>query len=177
MAAFLLLSVTGCVSPSENDRQLNHQIIGAAREIKAEGTPSIAAKASDIEANALTLQKNLIGAPKSPLPYSADTSREAREGSDKDHSGSWFGFLLTAVSTLVGGGIGARVIQQFFPSLFAGPAYKALTAVVGGVNSIKAKSEAGAVKWDDVVGELTKLQKDAGVEDLIHKLADKLKAT
>jgi len=149
-AGILALASGGCVASStvtDADRQVNHQIIGAAKLIEArlggiDGIGIVVTQAiKDIIANAEHLE-SVHGAPENPLPYTKENSDDSRQKSAEEHSGGgiwgWItGGLATAAalgwailkSTQLG-----RVIDTF---------------VTAGMN-VRDKVKAGTVTEKDV---------------------------
>lgn len=90
----------GCSSKNtvtEGDRQLSHQNVGAAKEIKKRtDNPAITAPATDIEINS-GAQLEAWGPPEEPAPYSPAASKKSREQQKQEHEESPFWPIATGV--------------------------------------------------------------------------------
>lgn len=192
------LTTTGCfgyVKPTEPDRQLNHQNIGAAKLVIAlmssamssdpgavtAAFASALAAASDIKANSETLEKSLELKPEKPLPYSAQTSSEKRKESEESHAISPFWAALGGVGIAVLGWFGRggflRLLSVVAPTVAAGPLGTVSSVLIEGIARARLKaqaSESKSISDQDLTELLGGLQKDAGVQGLVDKLRAKI---
>lgn len=177
----LLSGCLGYVKPTEPDRQLNHQNIGAGAAIEAAAVdPSIKQAGADVKANSLTLEKSLMLKPETPLPYSTKVSAEKRKESEESHSGTFWTIVGGAALTLLGwlGRGGAlRLLSVVAPTFAAGPLGTAAVTLVEGVARARLKaqnSESKSISDKDLTLILGGLQDDAGVQVLVDKLRAKI---
>lgn len=171
----------GCTTPTEGDRQANHQNKGAGRFIKTTATdPEVKQAGADVEANSETLEKNLIGPPAERKPYSPQASKEAREQSDKEHAESWLwtaakGALAAAAGWFGRGGF-IRLFGLLFPTVAAGPLGAVgglLTTAIARVREAAAEN-GGQIKIEGEGGLLEILTKEAASNPAAHALIREL---
>jgi hypothetical protein len=169
----------GCATPTEGDRQLNHQnkMAGAMiEEVAAE--PEVRQAGKDVKENSAVLEKNLMGAPKEPKPYSPPASAAAREQSTKEHENTWGKVIGNAVLGFLLGGVATKVITRYV----GGPVGPALVSVVEGIARVREESmakegaAAGTLTVDELLGALMKSQEDPRVRELVKSLAHKAEA-
>lgn len=211
-----LVGFAGCETKptaTESDRQLNdmNAQIGAALLVQAQvlqdtaaqlNLPELKAQADmlmrtavalifmgkDLQSNAATLTKNLIGAPEQKTIYSPATAGAARGGSDKDHTppaggGFWGSLASTALivgGTLLGGGAAIPLIRTLAPRFMAGMAGKALAVVVEGIARTReaAANPAAPITADRIIADQLKAQDFASdaVGALIRNVAHEAEA-
>lgn len=142
VCAFILC---GASCPTEGDRQTLHQTREAGRFVKEypDAPAPVKQAGHDVESNAATLQKNLVGEPQEPVkPYSPEASKEARDRSDKEAEEppailKWAAKVVTpivpwAAPVLLGA-------WGVFERLRKAKALQRLTAIYQGVETVKAK--------------------------------------
>lgn len=173
----LALLLSGCVTPTEADRQLLHQTKEAGKLITERAVDPVVKQAGvDVTANSETLAKNLVGNPAQPRPYSPEESAKTRDDSDKSHESGWFGLLLTGALTLMGAGGLLPIAQRFLPMILGGRAAKAASLAVEGIAKVRAAAKAsadGKLGLDDITKLIEEAQTDPRVQELLATLAKK----
>lgn len=177
VAAFLSLSGCawlGLVHPTETDRQLNRQNVDAGYTLETSSSdPTVKQIGSDVKENSLALEKNLLGKPENPKPYSAQMSKELREKSDKERATPWWQLAL--------GGVGTVLLGVLVRGLAAGPIGPAATVLVEGITRLRQAVKSapdGKLTLDEgqILGIVSEAQKDPKVKSLIASLAHKAEA-
>jgi len=166
------LFLFGCgVTPTEGDRNLNHQNKEAGQFIAASAeAPEIKRAGADVAANSETLERNLIGAPEKPVPYDAAASEAARGQSTQEHQRKWYESVWSAVAAFLLGGGAFRIGLSVAPRIFGGPIGAALSAVIEGVAAVRSRATASSdqkVQAGDIVPLLVMAQQNAGVQALV----------
>jgi hypothetical protein len=185
MAALLWLTLLGClgyVKPTEPDRQLNHQNIGAGALVESSATDPVVKQAgSDIRQNSTTLEKSLDLKPEKPLAYSPKTSGEKRRESEESHETPWWKLILGGALTTLAGWLGRggflRLLAVVAPTAAAGPLGTVASVLIEGIARIRLKAQASPTKTisdEDVTALLGELQATAGVQGLVDKLRAKI---
>lgn len=195
LLALLALVLPACATtPTQGDKQLNHQNKEAGEFVEKTATdPTIIQAGKDVKENSTVLEKNLIGPPEKPQPYSPKASEKARDDSTQEHSTPWYMELLKmGVGFLLGGGA-VQVLAKFAPFLAMGPVAK-IAAALKGLQPVqpaletmveavartreKAAANGGSITIDTLLAELSKLQGPEGspIRELIRKVAHKKEA-
>jgi hypothetical protein len=177
----LALAGGGCTTPTQGDKSLNDQNKKAGAFVAATAAePSVRQAGADVRANSETLEKNLIGPPAEPKPYSSAASQKAREDSEAEHATPLWKLILGGAGTVLLTFLGQGWAARFFPMLLGGTAGKALGSVVEGVTRVRenAVANGGAVQIDDLLEMLKKAQGEEGspIHKLIQELAHKAEA-
>ena len=194
IVVLLTFMSSGCMGygirkePTDAERQLNHQNIGAGEMIENEATslaPAIAdgdvewieeslsrikQAGSDVQSNSKTLALSPVGVPEVPEQYTPETSADLRVDVEEEADLPWWSGWLTASAVATAGGIALRVGGRFFPSLL-GPAGGALAAVVEGIEI--AKEHAGTdkqVPLDKLLASLKQTQVRTGTRDTVTRV-------
>jgi hypothetical protein len=184
VVGFVALVIGGCRTPSEGDRQVNHQqkMIGQYVE-EAAPTPEIKQAGADVKANAETLEKNLIGKPEKALSYTPENSKKSREQSDSDHSLPLWLQTLGGIAIGVAGwflrGGAVSIFAKVAPTFAAGPLGTAATLLVEGIARVRENAEAtgGQISVDSLLTTLKEIQeKDPRAQALIQELAHRAEA-
>lgn len=177
---FILLG--GCRTPTEGDKRLNNQNIGAGEFVEKTATePEVKQAGKDVKENSLTLEKSLDLKPAKPESYSPALSKEARKQSEEEHAVSPFmaflgGLASVAVGWLLRGGA-VRLFSTVAPTAMAGPLGTVATALVEGIARIRQKAQADPdkkVSEEDILSILEVLQSAKGVQPLVDKLRSKI---
>lgn len=179
LMALALATGGGCTTPTQGDKQLNHQNKAAGTFIEGAATdPAIKQAGVDVRANSETLEKNLIGTPAEPKPYSPAASKKARDDSDAEHATPWWQLALGGAGTVLLTVLGQGWVARFFPMLFGGRAGTALGAVVEGIARVREKAQAngGQIGIADLLAQLKEAQKDPAIHALIQDVAHKAEA-
>jgi len=176
----LLLLLSGCwgAEVKDSDRQLNRQNAEAGRFIETKADdPQVKQAGRDVKSNALTLEKNVIGPPDNPKPYSPAASQEARDSSDKEHSIPWWHGLLIGVGSVLATVLGQGWLAGLLPHIFGGPlkdvAVSAVESITRVRDRIKANGGTMALNEETFLGIIQEAQKDERVKGLIQNLAHK----
>jgi hypothetical protein len=187
VTAILALGLGGCgyfgyVKPTEGDRQVNHQNMGAGAFIEATAEePEIKQAGADVRENALALEANLIGKPEQPTPYSPQASADTRKKSTEEHSTPWWQVLLGGLATFIAGGGAFRILARVAPVFFGGPIGGALTAVVEGIararETIRSRPEGQRhLSEEDLLAALRQAQENPKIREVVKDLAHKVEA-
>lgn len=171
LLAILVFITNGCAgyairkAPTENEKQLNHQNVGAGKYISESAQdPAVKQAGEDVQANATTLAISPVGTPEKPEPYTPAASEKLREVVQEEAELPWWKKLITAGTIATFGGIMLRLAGRFLPSLL-GPAGGALAAVVEGIEAAKSSAGPGGktIELSDLVSALKGTQEKAGV--------------
>lgn len=191
-AAAILILLGGCgwfgyVKPTEGDRQVNSQTMGAGGFIEATADdPAIKQAGSDVKQNSMQLEKNLRLKPESPEPYSPQASLKWRQKAEEEHKIPWWWAALGGVATLILGSTGRALLMRLFPAFFGGPVGAGLMAVVGAITRFRNKADSpspvGAVPEpggkEALVKELLSILNNelvtSGAQKYVSALADKI---
>lgn len=172
----------GCRTPTEGDKRLNNQNIGAGEFVERVATePEVKQAGKDVKENSLTLEKSLDLKPAKPESYSPALSKEARKQSEEEHAVSPFmaflgGLASVAVGWLLRGGA-VRLFSTVAPTAMAGPLGTVATALIEGIARIRQKAQEAPDKKiaeEDILSILEILQTSKGVQPLVDKLRSKI---
>lgn len=174
-----------CAGTSEADRALNHQSKEAGKFIKTnpDAPPVVQQAGADVEANSAALEKNLLGSPKDPTPYSPDESKRQREQSDTDHTTPWWKLILGGLGTAAITWFSRGGLLRLLPGFAGGPVGIGLNLLVEGISRVREKAAAsgGNVPVADLLATLKETTEanpaaHALIRDLAHKAEAKLAA-
>jgi hypothetical protein len=176
----VLFLLVGCTTPKEGDREVNHQNIGAGKFIKlAAAEPEVRQAGADVEENSKTLEKNLIGPPAKPLPYSPANSERGRKQSDDDHATPWWQTLLGGLGSFLLGNVFTRLFATVAPRIIGGPAASAALAVIEGIARAREKARSnpdGKLSEADLLEALAAAQGDPKIHEFVRSLSHKAEA-
>lgn len=153
--------------------------LGAYPEAYAAVKPAIAAlteRNADAGENSKQLRENW-GAPKTPLPYTPENAKKARDASKKSHSTTFWGAVGAAL--LAGGGVALGLVRKFgrfIPGI--GPIFEVGDKLIAGIEVFMAKRKAaGDVEAAKDLGRtLLELQeKDPKVKAYVQKRLEYVK--
>lgn len=181
LALGLLGGCSGKNTVTEGDRQLSHQNVGAAQEIKSKtADPAIIQPADDIQKNS-TQQLENWGPPEQPKVYGAGASQQSRDQAKKEHETPWWQMALGSLGSILVGVLGSGMLTRILPTVFGGPVGGAAVAVIEGITRLRqqVKDAPGgtlSLNEETLLKVLSEAQKDDRVKALIQGIAHKIES-